>query len=559
VTSPQIYQRTLESTVEKRQGTTYGPPGGRKGFFFIDDISMPLINNWGDQITNEIVRQSVAESGFYSLDKPGQWITLADVCYCCAMMHPGGGRNDVPHRLKRQFCLFNVTMPSLAAVDNIFGSIITGRLSDHAGVSKVVQDVAAKLTQATIQLWQKTSNKMLPTPAKFHYMFNMRELSRVFAGIFEAPQSSIKDEVYLVKLWRHECERVFTDKLTNAPDKEWESNQILNVVGDVFGQDFVSKVGGMCYFVNFLGDPIIDDDGCVENARPKLYEEATDVEFVRSKALEFQNQHNEETKIGKLELVLFEYALEHLMRINRVLNQDRGSMMLVGVGGSGKQSLTKLASYICGCFTFQIVITKTYSTNNLFEDIKVLFRTAGIKGTPVCFLFTDAEVKDEGFLEYINQILSTGEVSGLFAKDEVDAIIGDMRGVAKKEAPKGFVDSADNLWKYFLQRARAKLHVVLCMSPVGVLLSTRTRKFPGLINCTTVDWFLPWPESGLRNVAEAFIEKFDMVRKARMSESERERACMCLSFLLSFVLHPIAPFFVHICILIRLCVQCARE
>jgi len=72
VTSPQIYQRTLESTVEKRQGTTFGPPGGRKGFFFIDDVSMPLINSWGDQITNEIVRQSISENGIYNLDKAGQ-------------------------------------------------------------------------------------------------------------------------------------------------------------------------------------------------------------------------------------------------------------------------------------------------------------------------------------------------------------------------------------------------------------------------------------------------------------------------------------------------------
>eukprot|EP00961_Rhodomonas_salina_P211266 2852996-Rhodomonas_salina.1 len=85
---------------------------------------------------------------------------------------------------------------------------------------------------------------MLPTPAKFHYLFNMRELSRVFGGLFEAPRDTIKDEVYLVKLWRHECERVFTDKLTNAPDKEWESNCILNVIGDIFGQDMVNKVTG---------------------------------------------------------------------------------------------------------------------------------------------------------------------------------------------------------------------------------------------------------------------------------------------------------------------------
>eukprot|EP00961_Rhodomonas_salina_P092740 1248192-Rhodomonas_salina.1 len=342
VTTPMIYQRTLESTVEKRQGRTYGPPGGKKCVFFIDDISMPVINNWGDQITNEIVRQSIGEAGLYNLDKPGEWKQFVDICYTAAMTHPGGGRNDIPNRLKRQYCLYNVTMPSLTAVDNIFGSIIRGRLSDKV-VPKVVAEVATKLTEATIQLWTKTSAKMLPTPAKFHYLFNMRELSRVFGGLFEAPRETIKDEVYLVKLWRHECERVFTDKLTNAPDKEWESNCILNVIGDIFGQDMVNKVSGMCYFVNFLGEPVVDADGIVEDERPKLYEEATDIELVRMKALEFQTKHNEENKVGKLELVLFEYALEHLMRINRVINMDRGSMMLVGVGGSGKQSLTRLA------------------------------------------------------------------------------------------------------------------------------------------------------------------------------------------------------------------------
>lgn len=48
-------------------------------------------------------------------------------------------------------------------------------------------------------------------------------------------------------------------------------------------------------------------------------------------------------------------------------------------------------------------MTKTYNTTNLFDDIKALYKIAGFKGLSVCFIFTDAEVKDEGFLEYINQ------------------------------------------------------------------------------------------------------------------------------------------------------------
>ncbi len=92
----------------------------------------------------------------------------------------------------------------------------------------------------------------------------------------------------------------------------------------------------------------------------------------------------------KLELVLFNDALTHLMRITRILAMARGSALLVGVGGSGKQSLARLAAYIAGAYAFQITITKTYSITNLFEDIKALYKIAGFKGQPVAFIFTDA-------------------------------------------------------------------------------------------------------------------------------------------------------------------------
>ena len=88
-----------------------------------------------------------------------------------------------------------------------------------------------------------------------------------------------------------------------------------------------------------------------------------------------------------------------------------------------------------GAYTFQITITKTYNNTNLFEDIKALYRMAGVKGQRVAFIFSDAEVKDEGFLEYINQILMTGEVAGLFAKDELDSIVNDVRPAMKLQSP----------------------------------------------------------------------------------------------------------------------------
>lgn len=187
--------------------------------------------------------------------------------------------------------------------------------------------------------------------------------------------------------------------------------------------------------MDFLREPTTDPEtGEVVAPAERCYE-AIDLEALRSVVDARQRAYNEASRGQKFELVLFDAALEHLCRISRLLASDRGSALLVGVGGSGKQSLTRLAAHLAGATPFQITITKQYGQAALFEDIKAMYKLAGLKGQKVAFIFSDAEVKDESFLEYINQILMTGAVAGLFPRDEIDAIVQDVRPAMKRESP----------------------------------------------------------------------------------------------------------------------------
>ncbi|RLN87140.1 hypothetical protein BBJ28_00011147, partial [Nothophytophthora sp. Chile5] len=210
-----------------------------------------------------------------------------------------------------------------------------------------------------------------------------------------------------------------------------------------------------------------------------------------------------------MRLVLFDDALDHLLRISRLLEMPRGSALLVGVGGSGKQSLTRLAAYMAGSSIFQVVLTKTYNTNSFMDDIRALYKSAGHLRKSTTFLFTDAEIKNEIFLELINSILMTGEVAGLFAKDEMMAMTADLRNAFVKERP-GQAENQTNLKQFFTDCVRDNLHVVLCMSPLSAKFADRARKFPGLISGPTIDWFLPWPEDALIAVSKGFIHDYPM-------------------------------------------------
>ncbi len=203
-----------------------------------------------------------------------------------------------------------------------------------------------------------------------------------------------------------------------------------------------------------------------------------------------------------MDLVLLEQAVEHVNRIARILERPRGSALLVGVVGSGKQSLSRLACHIKGIPLRHINVTSDYSINDFRDFLKELYSLAGVKpATPICFLMSDGHIVDERFLVYVNDFLSSGYSADLFSAEELDALLASKAMKAAAKAA-GVPEAKAALVDFFVQRVCSNLRVILCFSPVGACSE--------IINCTTINWFHAWSKEALVSV-ESMLE--DMGRQ----------------------------------------------
>ena len=195
-----------------------------------------------------------------------------------------------------------------------------------------------------------------------------------------------------------------------------------------------------CHFAHGVGD-----------TQYNMVESWNSLHKILTEALDNYNDFN-----AVMNLVLFEDAMAHVCRINRILEAPRGNALLIGVGGSGKQSLSRLAASISGLDVFQIQLRKGYGINDLKVDIAQLYIKTGLKNANMMFLLTDAQVSDEKFLVLINDLLASGEIADLFAEDEFDNVI---TGIRNEVRVAGLEDTRDNCWKYFIDKVRRTLKV----------------------------------------------------------------------------------------------------
>ncbi|KAJ0065373.1 hypothetical protein NL108_007570 [Boleophthalmus pectinirostris] len=518
-TSANQTQDIIMAKLDRRRKGVFGPPVGKKCVIYVDDLNMPAKEMYGAQPPIELLRQWINHQPWYD-KKDTSRINIVDVLFMSAMGPPGGGKNDITALvLLLWWCCSSDVVVVLAAslvtlnvvsfdsfddetLTKIFSTITDWHFSK--GFDASFYRLGKMMVQATLSVYKDAMEVFLPTPSKSHYIFNLRDFARVVRGVLLAPHTHLQDGDKLIRLWIHEVYRVFQDRLINDEDKETFFTIVKQRTSEYFKQS-VDKITDEHIRSLFFGDYAKPDGDS------RAYDEITDLRALQ-KVMEFYlDEYNSSSK-APMGLVMFKFAIEHVSRICRVLKQDNGHLLLVGIGGSGRQSATKLGTFINDYVLFQIELTKNYSLSDWREDLKRIMLKAGVEGRSLVFLFSDSQIKDEAMLEDINMLLNTGDVPNIFAADERADVIEKMQGIARTEGKK--IDPTPlSMYSYFTDRLKTNLHIVLAMSPIGDAFRNRLRMFPSIINCCTIDWFHAWPNDALEMVAHKFLEECLVVRR----------------------------------------------
>ncbi|NXD73362.1 DYH9 protein, partial [Eolophus roseicapillus] len=393
-TTSAMLQGVLEKPLDKKAGRNYGPPGTKKLVYFIDDLNMPEVDAYGTVQPHTLIRQHLDYGHWYDRSK----LSLKEIrnVQYVSCMNPTAGSFTINPRLQRHFCVFALSLPGQEALSRIYSTILLQHLTSGS-FPGAVQKSAQQLVALALRLHQKVAATFLPTAIKFHYVFNLRDFSNIFQGLLFSTPECLKQPQDLVKLYLHESNRVYRDKMVDEKDYGTFDKIQVEMVKKFYDEieetlEQTKRMNVYCHFAKGIGEHCYRPVPTWEELNQILVE-----------ALDNYNEVN-----PAMNLVLFEDAMCHVCRINRILESPRGNALLVGVGGSGKQSLTRLAAFISSLEVFQVTLRKGYGIPELKADLANQYLKAGVKNIGTVFLMTDAQVADEQFLVLVNDFLASG-------------------------------------------------------------------------------------------------------------------------------------------------------
>lgn len=469
---------------------------GKWTVLFCDEINLPAPDAYGTQTAIAFLRQLIEKRGFWR-PKDHVWVETESIQFVGACNDPKDpGRHPLPLRLMRHVNLVMLDYPSRTSLLQIYSAFTHAILK----FSPDLKGFENALTTAMIEVFEVIKHAFLSSKAP-HYIFSPRELTRWCRGMLNGLQSVSYTRIEdLVRLWYHEGLRLFNDRLIDAYDRDLCKS---------FFKEVALKVFVHVNLEESMKEPVLYSEW-LSSQYESVNKKSLQL-FVEQRLRVFSEEENE------VDLILYDEFLDYALRIDRVLRQHQGHMILVGSHTSGKTTLTKFVAWINGLKIHQLRVNSKYTIAD-FEDYlrDILVRCA--KGEKVCFLIDQSAITETAFLERMNTLLANSEVPGLFEKDDFEQL---MKLCTSESATQGFLlDSDEELYTWFTNQVSANLHVVFTISDFDSGNQPQVHSSPALFNRCVVSWMGDWSEKTLKQVAQSFVSTVSIPQQLHQKTSD---------------------------------------
>lgn len=539
----------------KLKKNTLAPGANKTCFMLIEDLNMPLKERFGAQPPIEILRQNFDYGGWYDR-KENDFLYLKNTTFISCMTL---GRPLVSGRLTWHFLTYyfkDLDEQSLKSIYQIYYSANMHKYPNS------IRKLESYFTDAIINAYMHTLRIFKPLPTTPHYSYNIRDLNKIFEGFLMIPPESFNLDMNptekLQILIVNEFLRVVYDRLANENHREEFVKEVLNKMNLSFNKNFTNKdlitgsfdsnsnltaindkanelshktkdsVNSLVVVQNLKHNssiilnnnanknPLYFDDILYSDLNDEMsYSRITDIENFKENLNGYLRDYNQNKRAKeKMNLIFFDYSLKHFIKLDRLFNKQKENGLLIGLTGSGRESLTLLSSFIKKYKIYKIRgkdEIEDYQRKDWLEDIKTLFIQTGLRRENTCFVIKDNLIKDDSYYVDLNCIISSGIVYNLFTNDEKVDLISQLKNMREVEELNLPDDTA--VWNSFIDIAVSHMRVIICLNPLNEDFSKIIRTFPAFVNNTYIDWFLNWPEPALYELAKReFLSINDLER-----------------------------------------------
>lgn len=504
----QALEQQGEYAVHNRAGqrrVVFAPKRSSSLVIFFDEVNLPQLDKYGTSAPVIAWLQQWLETGKFFSPRHGNLVESNRVHIVGACNPPTDpGRVPLPLKLLKNVNTLYVDYPTEEGLYQIYHTFLRAIFEEYVApsVSILLLDAAARAMVQFFESWSQAFPRVESTPT--HYIISPRELTRwardmaftLAEQVKGTGELKVSDFSQVVCIWLHSGQRLFNDRLI--------CNEHRNTVQGLWEQSFRQ--------FNALANCSYDEMSKVTFSKyMDGYYRSIDFfqlqKFLESRAALF---YEETCTRLPLKIVWHQQAVETLCRVERVLFQVQGHLLLFGPCCSGRSLLVEFACWLAG-YTFKTlpIGQHWYKMTDFETDLRTLLKRAACDNETIVLCATNIEQVPSAFLERLNSLLATGDVPDLYSGDELAQLYNELSASTARHER---VDCArDNLYNLFVSRVMKNVHVVFTKTTTRVNDTfaqnslQRLQLFqmsPALLNRCVILYREPWNFAALQMVAE---------------------------------------------------------